>query len=84
MHTIAAVGTAGVAAADRLSNRKLDNGVNTDNAAVGGLRLEHKTDAAVALNVEKRSPESDISLKAVGMSGGVTTKDNVMTKPMAF
>ena len=48
LHTTAAIGTAGVAAAERLSSSTPDDGVKTDDTVVVGLRLEHEADAAVA------------------------------------
>lgn len=78
LHTTAAIGTAGIASAERLSSSTPNDGVKMDDTVVGGLRLEHEANAVVAFKKEKRSPVRDMSLKAVEPSAGVTTRDKVM------
>ena len=85
LHTIAAVGSAGIAAAERFSSSTPVDGVKTaDTPTFGGLRLEHEADAAVALRAEKRNPVRDMSLRAVVLRVGTMTNDTVKTTPVVF
>ncbi len=85
LHTIAAVGSAGIAAAERFSSSTPVDGVKTaDTPTFGGLRLEHEADAAVALRAGKRNPVRDMSLRAVAWPAGAMRKGTVMTTPVVF
>ena len=83
VHTTAAVGAAGAAAADRLSSSTPKEGVKTaDTVTVDGLRLEQEAVAVVALKAEKRKPAMDMRLKAVELRAGAATKDIASATPV--
>ena len=78
VHTIAAVGDAGAAAADKLrSSTPEDRVKSADTFTFDGLRLEQEATSGVALRAEKRRPVTDMSLNAVELCEGAVTKDTV-------
>ena len=85
MHKIAADDITGIVADEKFSSITLDDGMKVETTVtLGGLRLEHEADAAVALRAEKRNPVRDMSLRAVVLRAGTMTNDTVKTTPVVF
>ena len=78
VHTTAAVGDAGAAAAERFSSSTPEDGLKVaQTVPVDGLRLEQEGGAAVALRNVKRKPVMDMNLKAAEFRAGAATKNSI-------